>query len=529
LDNLQTLYAGAFSTAFIQISDDGKLVRKLAADDEGKPCTMGGKKLVISGPNARFAADQYLVHPLIEPFSQNENPVLEFLRTAHQHAVHLKLMQLITDLLVFGSSPGEQHKQQTDLGDVLRIMAGADAAVINTWKSLMTLANAPGDKAFRLVQMNMKRQATLGGHVYPHACIVTFPLYEELIKGQRKIGSVGVSVKSRTIFKELMEYVLPGIGTPFQYSSQGTLDQGPRYSAVLGAVYKLLTCINEVAISMTGVSPNLEMLVSNLDWEPGLKNFSTEYIGIARTWMNESFGTVATVTAPALASGNSAQDHAAQLRKQAPAYVPAAPTQVSQAPVHQLPAQEPVKADSGKRVSYDEWAAKKQQPAYPGVAGPSVMYTPDGRAWHAQPAMQPAQPQMPAQAYPQPALGSPPYGAVGMWTNPQNGKTYWIDRANMLLAEAQVPQATGVTAGMVGMPGMMPAAPQMPYAGYSQPQPMAMGYPQAQAPMGYNPQPQMGYPQQYQQPASVTAGMVGFNNPGISPLGGFNQQAPRRY
>jgi hypothetical protein len=487
-DKLYQFYKGAFKGAFLDVGDDN-LIRQAYDKDNLKPLTKHGKLLRLSGPDAVEHKGEYLVHPFVEPISGNETPAMETLRNAYANAICIKAITLITDALNFGASPAMHPNASGDLSDLLVVVQDADKKMQDTWKSIYQVSIQNPDKRF--VHFYLKRQAKLGDKTYNRGCITTFPLYDELKKGERKFGNISLRNKDRETYLSLMEYIFPGIGEPHRYSRGAQADFGPYFNSLLQTVNAMFENINEVVEKLKEFSVNYDNIVTDLGWYDQLNSFD-ELVSSVRMWRvaKEETGTPKPQAVVPVTS-NFAQ----------PVYQPEeAPTPVTQ---------------EGK-LDYRAVMARKNMGQVE-HATPQVFFDAQGRPFAMGPQGHPVPLQQGGQGYPgRPVQGGPHQArsATPAWATPQqNPQPTFFDaqgRPYMLNAQGQP-----VPAQVACAPQQMQRQPVM-YDQFNRPiqQHQPMGYPHQMQP------PMQGWPNQPPQYAAP------YGQAPMQPMGMGYPQAP---
>jgi hypothetical protein len=510
--HLKELYTSLLASGFIEIGDGDRLFHRVNPASDAVALSMGGTALYLSSETAAPHPEKRYIHPLVEPLAGSD--VSTWLYTTYTAAAHVKIMNLFNDCVGFCASKSEHATSTPASKELLRVLATAAGGDI-TEKMCKDIAGilVKAMERFKLVQFNAKANAKIDGKNYPHACITTFPMYEELTKERPAFNQV-VTRKQRDLLIALYEYFLPGLEIANAYSRGPTIDAAPRFSSLMCSVYEVLQKVNDGIEQISTYSGNsADIVASDLSWYNYIGDqarYMSERLGAdARLWHDPNGTRQPQQAAPATpatpASDLAAQ--AAQLRRSNPPVAPPAAPQAQ--PVRELPAT-PGGAQPARSLSVSEYLAQRNQ-AQP-QHRQDVMRTPDGRTWV--PAAGPA-------AYPQAPV--PPAGAVAIVTHHINGQPYWVDANNVYLSPAPA-GAAQPAAPVYQHPGYAPQAPQPQWPGQYQPPaghatgwtPMPPAYPSAMM----MPQQQFQQPQPFQQPMMANPAMM---STGFTPTGAFGR------
>lgn len=524
------------------ISQEGFISRKLYGTDVAT--LVDTQHLVLPTQANMMNKDQLKIvtfHPLYEDLMRGPSKVLDYFRRAIRVELESRFMILIMDVLTLINRTDLHQFVSPDEADILNAAKKVDETAITMFMKIVeNLDEDARDKM--LLHLYLRRGGKLNGKGYRQFATVTFPFYEYLCtEPQKKEGYRFADVKLRnsdvTVYKGVMEYIIPAISTEGGYSYGSNESVAPKLHCLLGAMAFIVQAFNAVAGILMRVQTEskstedifvTDSLIPS-EWISSLDHFDVlwkEARNIPMQPGNEGdisahdrgFADVDQIKAvdnPALIGDMSKNAYVKAIDPQAPkppqapqepqaSQAPKANPNVSvkdlmrgafgrgaggggnktevqqpQAPVTHNP---PVKATYSEREPQPPMLTPPQYPGYPGMA-PGMM--PMGMAPGMQPGMgYPGMPQpgmMPTQPQPQPQSQEPRRGSIA-----------GIGGSMMpAMAPGMVP---------AGQPGMMPGMVPMGYPGMAQPGMMPM------------PQPGMGYP------GMVPAGMApGMGYPGMAP------------
>lgn len=350
------------------------------------PTQISGKRLCLpTQEGLRNKTDKMLfMHPLVEGITGGESPVMEKLRTCMMMTAHLRSVTLITELLNLGVNIGDHSKTNSEHADLLMIMKDVDKSILEKW--LQVASYSAKNENAQIVHIFLKRQgAKFKGVSYGRGAVVTFPLYKELKKGERKLGTITLRNRDREVFLKLMEYVFPGIDEEHRYSAGSNSDIGPFFDALLHAVHGLGENINQVADLIKPFAVNYDMITYDLSWMSDLQNISDLLPEIRAIPLQEGNRSEATPTRTVTSSPIVQSPPPLVVAPAVPRYVQPDPSTmiparllqqpspempaVQQSAYQKMPPAEPQKEDSG----YVDYSTLRKQPPQMAVQQPPQM------------------------------------------------------------------------------------------------------------------------------------------------------------
>lgn len=235
----------------------------LIADKEGNvsatmkgntiPFTVEGKRMVLPTREALADPDwsnRMVFHPLSENILKDESKVMAKFRKAINTKLNFVLTGLVGDLLILITSVAEHKDLTPDQAKLLTKCKGADEKTFDAFKSITSkIVLADKDKSF--IHMFLKRGAVLDEKKFSRGAIITFPLYNELVKypelpkEERNVFGVKIRNTDRTVLMSLLEYILPGIEKPGSFSRGSDSDIAPSLDALMRGLLSIAANINQ--------------------------------------------------------------------------------------------------------------------------------------------------------------------------------------------------------------------------------------------------------------------------------------------
>jgi hypothetical protein len=116
------------------------------------------------------------------------------------------------------------------------------------------------------VSIYLKRGGLVHGKKYSRVAVVSFPLYEELIKGNDTVYGVKLRKKDIQAITNLLDYLFPNIGGDCAYWHATDSVIAPYLEALMGAVMKVGSSINDTVELFRNCLANPDKLTIASDW-----------------------------------------------------------------------------------------------------------------------------------------------------------------------------------------------------------------------------------------------------------------------
>lgn len=251
-------------------TDDTDMV-SLKMGEKIEPVLIDGKRLVLPTQehlNNAFATSKVIFHPLNENIIRGESEVINKLRTSFKIKFNITTAVLGQTLLKICASIAEHKHLNPEQSEMLSEIKDVDDNTFTTFGKIMVAAmKANADKAF--VNVFLKSGAKLADRKYSRAGIVSFPMYEELIKGADHVFGVKLRVKDRKAYIQLFEYMYTHIQEPQLYNIGSNSQIAPFLEALLNTCAQLAENLNRVINLFKDKIDDPEALLFNSDWMDG--------------------------------------------------------------------------------------------------------------------------------------------------------------------------------------------------------------------------------------------------------------------
>jgi hypothetical protein len=294
-------YRSLLAMARLEVSEEG-LVSEISDDGEKLPFFVGDKRLVIPEPGqlrASFGNERVFFQAARENIMLGETKEFAVVRKRINERMQIRIMAMLAELLVLAGSPKLQPKLKGKQLELLRGLEEMDKEaknILSMYKDLLAVT-AQGDATQQPFSLYLNKNGKLGttGHSYRRIAVVSFPLYEQLVKdgiareeimARRKEqpketrddlpdnATFGVKLgkHGRQIFTRVFEYIFPMIATKDAYSMGSNSDYFPYLEAFCLSMQNVAECVNNVIDTFVDVVPSLEGLRIDLSWVDAIAN-----------------------------------------------------------------------------------------------------------------------------------------------------------------------------------------------------------------------------------------------------------------
>lgn len=209
-------------------------------------------------------------HPLGELANRPaESEVLAYFRKAVNIRLNVTFGTLALELMDVAASTAVHGNLSPDQQEYLSRLSGVDDETYRAFTQLVRACPATNPLQ-NFVSVFIKRAGTIGDRRYARVGVVNFPLYQEVVKAKhhpkREVYGVALRVKDRDAIQALLEYMIPGIDEPEQFSQGSNSLVAPGIDALMKAVKAVVLPLNDLIDLYKSVLEDLSELEFNLDW-----------------------------------------------------------------------------------------------------------------------------------------------------------------------------------------------------------------------------------------------------------------------
>lgn len=241
------LYKEILAAGYLFADKEGMISAKVKGST--MPFLIDGKRLVLPTKEHLKNSDwsnRIVFHPLSENILRGESKVLERFRNNINMRLNYVLSMVADQLFKLVVNVGGHKHLSPDQSVILSSVKNADEKAYTAFGNLvedMGLSN----KTKCIVHIYLKKGGVVDGKKYNRAAIVTFPLYEELLKNQKQVFGVTIaSAKHREAIKQLLEFILPGIEKPHYFDRGSESQIAPYLDCLMQGVLGIASRINNI-------------------------------------------------------------------------------------------------------------------------------------------------------------------------------------------------------------------------------------------------------------------------------------------
>ena len=265
-------------------------------EEKHDPWTIKGRRVVL--PTKEQMAEPALgkkvfFHPLVENILRGESEVMESFRAHLTGRLTYTLSMTSVSLLMLAASPEEQKKASPDQLEFFTLVKDADEAMFDLFSKVIERQGVNNKPSF--LKLFLKRGGSLKGSKYRRVASAGFPLFESIRDNDKNAtgASKKLSQKAHQTLVSLLQYVLPGIGDPDQFSIGSDSDVAPSFESLMEIVHVILKQVSTVAHTFKKLVPDLAAFETDLNWYwhlAHIANFTEELRRIPMQAGNEGAG-----------------------------------------------------------------------------------------------------------------------------------------------------------------------------------------------------------------------------------------------
>ena len=263
------------------IADDEGFVSANLSEDLREPIMIGDRRLVLPTRNQLATTNigsRVIFHPLHESLIRGESDVMTRTRELANARLNIAFSYFMLALLQLATSPTEHVHLKPDQTLFMDCLQEIEEGITETFDKILKAMGVSQDgKCF--MRIFVKRGGKIEGRSCQRLAVVSFPLYEELIKrpasGQpNMVYGVRVKKAERETLISLLEYMVPHIGVPDFYNRGSYSTEAPTLDCVMQAIRATGALINEMAELFDRFIPESNKWLFPMDWVETFKDLS---------------------------------------------------------------------------------------------------------------------------------------------------------------------------------------------------------------------------------------------------------------
>lgn len=262
---------------FCGLSTDAEGYISYQTGEKSEPSYLDGVRLALPYPNQLRSpkpSERVIFHPLNENIIKGESRVLSCLRNIINvrfnytvGVIGLKLLELATSQDLHKKLNPSQTELLIKLGEVHK---DAPQAFLSL---MMSGIDTSAGKLFTNIYLT--KGAVVNKRTFARAGIVSFPFYEQLVKGDKTQFLSKTTKRDDATFKSLMEYIFPNIDTPESYNVGSDSDIATWFCALMSTSIKIAARLNDIIELFSNVLVDTEKLLFEAEWIDQFNNLSS--------------------------------------------------------------------------------------------------------------------------------------------------------------------------------------------------------------------------------------------------------------
>lgn len=259
---LNSIYRSILLFAGMEADQNGYI--STVMDTNRDAAFIDGLRMVLPTSNQlhNFNPKESIVfHPLTENIIRGESEVITKLKSTINVRLNFAIGMIAQSLINLVASPALHHKLSPEQAELLTSITDADEkSLLNFVSCMMTNIKAAPDRVF--TNIYLKRGGTYEGKRYSRVGIVTFPFYEKI-----KAESLEkIRVKDYETYRQLFEFMLPGLDNPEEYNYGSNSHVAPYLEALMRTAANVASRLNDLVALYSEYIEDSDRLVFDSDW-----------------------------------------------------------------------------------------------------------------------------------------------------------------------------------------------------------------------------------------------------------------------
>lgn len=253
-DKILDYYKILLAIGWLKVEEDGYV--SLVLGDDVRPATINGKRLYLPTREQMKIKDHESrigFHPLRENYNLGISDVLASLRDQYVMRLNASIAYLMQELIAIAHDQKNQKNLTTEQSRVLDALKLVSANTVKDFASLQKKTRA-NNNADQFINIYVRKGGMVAGKTYGRAAIITFPIYQQLVEGNKKINGVEISGKDRDMLIALHKFIFPTIDDKESFNVGVNTKSAPFIEALIRATFNVVDQLVECA------KPYMEMI-----------------------------------------------------------------------------------------------------------------------------------------------------------------------------------------------------------------------------------------------------------------------------
>ena len=262
MTKLLDIYSSILKFSGFDVDNEG-LVSSVIGEKK-EPAFIDGARIVLpTDTHLRnyVKGEKVIFHPLTENILRGESDVIQKLKTA----INLKLNYTIgiigQNLLNLLASPELHHRLNPEQLDIMKCITECDEkSRVNFVSYMLSGYKTKSDRLY--VNIYLKRGGNVNDKRFARVGIVSFPFYDELMKG--KVDKL--RVKDVETFKQLFKFIFPDIDNVDHYNHGSNSSVAPFLDSLMRTASNIASRLNDVTQQYKEFIDGAEEIEFDSEW-----------------------------------------------------------------------------------------------------------------------------------------------------------------------------------------------------------------------------------------------------------------------
>lgn len=231
------------------VSDDEGFV-SVQMGDQLLPATIDGKRVFLPTREQmknKNWENRIGFHPMREAFNLGISDMVACLRDQFVGRLNASIGHLMKELIALAYDQGNQKNLTTEQSQVLNCLTQVSDTTVKQFTALLQKTPSRND-ADQFINIFIRRGGEYRGRVYGRAGIVTFPIYDRLVKTKDPVNGVKFSGKDREMLIKLFEFIFPTLASdPETFNVGIDSRQAPFFESLVRVTLNVVEQLVEVS------------------------------------------------------------------------------------------------------------------------------------------------------------------------------------------------------------------------------------------------------------------------------------------
>lgn len=262
MSKLLDIYSSILKFSGFEVDNEG-LVSAIVGDKK-EPAFIDGARIVLpTDTHLRnfVKGEKVIFHPLTENILRGESDVIQKLKTSINIKLNYTIGIIGQSLLNLLASPELHHRLNPEQLDIMKCITDCDEkSRVNFVSYMLSGYKTKSDRLY--VNIYLKRGGNVNDKRFARVGIVSFPFYDELVKG--KVDKL--RVKDVETFKQLFKFIFPDIDNIDHYNHGSNSSVAPFLDSLMRTASNIASRLNDVTQQYKEFIDGADAIEFDADW-----------------------------------------------------------------------------------------------------------------------------------------------------------------------------------------------------------------------------------------------------------------------